>query len=550
LRATIRHRISQPPYRDADVNSRAIKIAEWIVAILLSGAVLFVFFVRATHAGALWRDECDSVELARMPTFADVLHNLKFTSFPILFPATIRLFTNLFGTSDATLRAFGFLIGVAFIIVAWFNARTNRGEVPLLLPALAGLNLTFLTDGTWIRGYGLGSVLLILAFALTAMFVARPSVVRLIAAFIAYIVCMQSLYFTAALVPALLLAAFAIFLFRRQFKWALGVCVVAAICAVSYIPQLLTYREIKDWTILLRYPITPQLIWKEFLIACGNPVPFVGIVWLALASMSILGAAIILVRRTDRAQFGTAPLFALLTIAIATTTYYTFLGITHTAPQTRYHIAYLCLLAAALELIVTALCLYPFVRIARLLVVVALGIFLPITAWSRITQRETTVDLLAKNLERYAAAEDLIVVNPWFLGPSFSWYYHGTTRWMTLPELSEKRIHRYDQIKTKMEQTDAIADLKQAIMKTLQSGNRVWLVGGAQPTEQNGPLSLAPAPDPVFAWSSQAYTYAWSMQIGAFVQQHVVDGEVVLTPAKQVSINENIPLVIARGWRD
>ncbi len=121
---------------------------------------------------------------------------------------------------------------------------------------------------------------------------------------------------------------------------------------------------------------------------------------------------------------------------------------------------------------------------------------------------------------------------------------------MTLPELSEKRIHRYDLIKTKMEEADAIADLRSAISKTLQSGNRVWLVGGAQPSEEKGPLSLSPAPDPVFGWSSQAYTYAWSMQIGAFVQQHVVDGEVVISPPKNISINENIPLLIARGWRD
>jgi len=41
------------------VNPKLIKYAEWIVAILLSATVLFVFFVRATHAGGLWREECD-----------------------------------------------------------------------------------------------------------------------------------------------------------------------------------------------------------------------------------------------------------------------------------------------------------------------------------------------------------------------------------------------------------------------------------------------------------------------------------------------------------
>ena len=59
-----------------NVNSRLIKAAEWTVAILVSATVLFVFFTRATHAGGLWRDECDSVELARLPTFSDMIHNL------------------------------------------------------------------------------------------------------------------------------------------------------------------------------------------------------------------------------------------------------------------------------------------------------------------------------------------------------------------------------------------------------------------------------------------------------------------------------------------
>src|SRR5438067_13225924 len=40
---------------------------EWIVAIALSAVVLFLLVVRATHAGALWRDEAESAQSARMP---------------------------------------------------------------------------------------------------------------------------------------------------------------------------------------------------------------------------------------------------------------------------------------------------------------------------------------------------------------------------------------------------------------------------------------------------------------------------------------------------
>src|SRR6516162_5596535 len=121
---TIRGGHFQSHSQGANVNPKILKYAEWSVAILLSALVLFLLGIRATHAGALWRDECDSLELARLPAFADIVHNLKFTSFPILFPATVRVFTSLFGTSDASLRCFGFLIGAALLAVAWFNTRS------------------------------------------------------------------------------------------------------------------------------------------------------------------------------------------------------------------------------------------------------------------------------------------------------------------------------------------------------------------------------------------------------------------------------------------
>ncbi len=534
------------------MNSKSIKHAEWIVAILLSVTVLFLLFVHATHAGALWRDECDSVKLARLPTFADVLQNLKFTSFPILFPTTIRIFTNLFGTSDASLRCFGFLVGLALLAVGWFNARRANGDVPLILPALLGLNITFLTVGTGIRGYGLGGVFVALAFGLTAMFVARPNALRLIAMFVSYLASMQCLYFDAALVPALLLAAFAICVFRRQFKWALALCLVAAICALSYIPKFLTYFEIREWAIALQRPTALIELGQAFKLACGDPVSVALFIWLAILLFSILGAAWVSLKKwhVDSVAESNLLVFGALTIVIVGPIYFVFLWTLHNLPETRYYVALLCLLAAAAELVIGMLSRFVWVRYGRLLVVIGLAASLPIFAWPEILKRDTTMDFLARGLERYAQPEDLIVVNPWFLAPSFSWYYHGQVHWMTVPELSEKRIHRYDLMKARMEMVDGLVDLRSAISQTLQAGNRVWLVGGAQPSEEKGPLSLSAAPDPQFGWSGQAYTYAWSNQLGMFLHQHVADGEVVVGPMNGVNKHENIPLLIARGWRE
>jgi len=101
-----------------------------------------------------------------------------------------------------------------------------------------------------------------------------------------------------------------------------------------------------------------------------------------------------------------------------------------------------------------------------------------------------------------------------------------------------------------MQTPDALADIRSAISETLRSGNRVWLVGGAQLPQQGEPFILGPAPDPHFGWDSGMYDYAWATQLGSFLQQHVIDGEVVLSPIGGVNQNENVPLLIARGWRD
>jgi len=485
-----------------------------------------------------------------MPTFADIVHNLKFTSFPILFPTTVRVFTSLFGTSDAALRCFGFLVGAGLLVVAWLNAR-NRDDVPLILPALVGLNVTFLTAGTWIRGYGLGSVLVTLGFGLTVLFVAHPTILRLVVMFVCYIASMQTLYFPAAVIPSFLLAAFAVSLFRRQFKWAFALCLVAAICGLSYIPKFLTYFEIRDWVLALQRKTTPGELWREFMMACGEPTQVAPWIWLAILAMSIFGAIWIVAAKSRRdSTSANVFVFAVLTIILATPMYLVFLWTLHNIPETRYYLTLLCILAAVVELIVGLLAQFAWIRIARLILTICLTAVLPVLAWPKITEPETNIDLLAKNLQTYAREGDLIIVNRWFLAPGFNWYYHGPAQWMTLPELNEKRIHRYDLLIAKMQTPDALADIRAAISQTLQSGNRVWLVGGAQLTQQGEPFVLGPAPNPQYGWDSGMYDYSWATLLGAFLQQHVVDGEVVLSPLPGVNSNENVPLLIARGWRD
>src|SRR4051812_38833192 len=87
-----------------------IRRAEWVVALLLTVIVLFLIVVRVTHAGALWRDECETLQVSRMPTLAEIHRTLEYTSLPLPFVLLLRDYTSVFGTTDFALRAIGLVV--------------------------------------------------------------------------------------------------------------------------------------------------------------------------------------------------------------------------------------------------------------------------------------------------------------------------------------------------------------------------------------------------------------------------------------------------------
>jgi hypothetical protein len=547
-----RNQREQPSVNEKILKVEAVKRVELITAILLSAVVLFILIARATHAGGLWRDESDSVQLALMTTWGDMLEHLQFTSFPVLFPAVIRVYATLFGTSDISLRCFGLMVGVAFVCIAWWHSRTLFNEAPLLSLALIGLNTTFLTVGTWIRGYGLGSVLMVLAFTLTAKLLLQPTARWFAAVLLAYLASMQCLFFDGVLAPAMALAVATVWVFRGRLKPALTLTGVVAVCIITYIPYIKTVSRAKEWGDVQKYPTSFEMLWNNLNAACGAPPWIMPLLWHIIFLALVIGAVwrLKVIWRHQPGVESSLLLFGLLTSLISIAGYYAFLHWLHTLPWPRYFLALICLVAVSVDLIIATLSRFHWVRIARVSLVIALLILLPWAAWPQIILRETNIDLVAEMIDRQASPNDLVVVNPWYLGVSFNRYYHGHTRWITSPELTEHRIHRYDLLKAKMLESDPLSDTKSAIRQTLESGNRVWIVGGAPPPVNDLPLWLHPAPDPIYGWDVVSYTNVWCMQLGALLRTHVVKGDVVLGRATGINANENVPLLVADGWRD
>jgi hypothetical protein len=531
----------------------AVKRTEWIIAILLSLIVLFLLIARAKHAGGLWRDECAAVQLARMPSFADIARNFQHEAFPLLFPATIRAWTNVFGTSDAALRCFGLAVGVMLVCVVWFNSRVIGSGVPLLSLTLIGLNTSFLTWGTSIRGYGFGSVLIVLAFGLILKVILEPTLIRITVTSLVCLASVHCLLHNTVLLLTIGLSAVTLCLVRHQLKRAIVILGVGMLCLTSLLPYAGPYSSGSAWNIVVISTVTLSSLWSELNSALGKPSPIIAWVWY-ISVLTLIGGSVwrlYVIRHNKASQELDFLLFGILVSITSVIGYYVFLRVLSYTTRAWYYLALISALGAALDLLAANLSKIGWIRLARLTFAIMALIGLPLADWPKIIERQTSIDIVAHKLEESAAPADLIVVSPWQFGIPFSWYYHGATPWVTLPVISDHQIHRYDLFKAKMVSPRPIDDVANLIGATLRSGRHVWLVGGIKlPPDGEAALSLPPAPNSKFGWDNVAYMESWKQQMGVFVHAHALRGNWVSLAAGTVNNLESVPLAVVQGWRD
>jgi len=166
-----------------------------------------------------------------------------------------------------------------------------------------------------------------------------------------------------------------------------------------------------------------------------------------------------------------------LAMVIAIGAYYVFLEMLSRFTRPWHYLPLIALVAVTLDCAIQFLWKTTWMRVVRLTVVIIIAGTLLVPAWQKVQVRQTNVDLVIQELEKFSSAEDFILVEPWFYGVSFDRYYRGTANWMTLPAIADHQKHRYDLVKAKMGSSNPIDDILHNVANTLQSGNRVWVVG-------------------------------------------------------------------------
>ena len=540
---------------EGDAPGEDLRRAEWGVAIILCLLAVLFHIGFLTQAGALWRDEVNTAEFARMASVDEIYSFLKYDGFPPLVALLVRGWAAAGGGSDDSgLRVFGLAVGLAFLGALWLACRSLRCPTPLFSLALIGLSPIAVRAVDSIRPYGLGMVLIVATMALLWKAIESPSAKRFVGAGVLAVLSVQCMYQNAFLLLGICMAGTLVSVRRTDLKTAGAVVLVGAAAALSLLPYRATIAAAQSWNVVIQTPTNVTQLLSVLIEAVSPGGPATAVPWLVLAI--VCGWAVVrsLRSRSSPGQNPARPgavLFSGAVVVASTAAFLVALASTKLQTQPWYYVPLLAILAPALDAGAWAAATTKVWKIARLVLAVAIAAAMAVSGWAQVTERRTNADIVASLVGKEAAAQDLILVNPWYYGVTFRRYYKGPANWMTLPPLEDLRIHRYDLLKAAMARPNPIDPVLEKVTETLKSGHRLWLIGVfPDPRDVEEPAPLPPAPRASSGWYCAPYIITWGRQVSYLLKSHVLQADVLPTGAgRPVNPYENLPVVVVSGWR-
>ncbi len=530
-----------------------IRRIEWGVAVAAIAAILFLHLSFLGHAGALWRDEANSVNLASMSP-REFGENLQFDSFPVFWFAVLRAWIALGpGSSDLGLRILGLLLGVGVLASLIWNSRRFWSAPPLIGMALLGCSAAVIAYGDSVRGYGLGMLTGLLSLGALFALANRPGPRTLAFAAVSSLLSVHALYYNAAIVLAGCAGGAALALKRKEPRTVVLMGATGLVTALSLLVYAGTIRSQQSWNFLVKRDVGLAWIWTKFVEATSSTAPAFPWIWVASAALALSVAALVLLRPSAGIPEARrdAVLFCGVALATGVLAYVAFLLKLSYLMQPWYFLALLALVGSTVDGILVPAEGSASLRLSRAAAAAVLVGLSFRGTWSMTHVRKTNLDRVAATLRAEAGATDFIVVSPWYCGIPFARYYDGPAAWATLPPLNEHRVHRYDLLTHAMKDPDAMAPVLARIESTLRSGGRVFWVGGLSvPPEGTLPPRLPPPEQAAWGWSEGPYYEGWTLQAGHLLQSRAARAQrVIVQNDGPVSPFEDLPVTRIEGWR-
>ena len=526
---------------------------EYVLALFASLLALVMYVAFFLNAGALWRDEINSVNLASAPSLGAIFRLAEFDSFPLLWTLLLRVWIAIAGAGDTALRLAGVLGVVSVLAAVWIAARATGGAAPVVSLAIVAVHPEILRWCASVRAFGLGACLAVLVLVALIRAVESPTRARVLLAVAATVCSVQVLFQNAVFVAIAVAGAMLLALIRGEARRIWIPVAIGAAGALSLLPYLGVIERVGEWSPLLAEPSTIPSIIGKLVEVVGAASPISVAVWAILATAAVAGGARALLRRAvkparelDRGRaivFAALALFAPLVFAL-------FLVRLGYRTQSWYYVGLLVFVAVCLD---TALRASLRERVFRVATVALAGVALVAgagQAWRALHEPQTIIDRVAARLSADAQPGDLVVVYPWFYALTLDRYYHGPAEVVTVPPLEDRTLHRYDLVKKRMLEEHAIAPVLDRMHAVLEAGGQVWLVGSFSSTPPGrGRPRLGTPPRAGTGWSVGPDMWLWSTETGDFIGTHATSGRLVYEPEEGVAPNERPTLAVVKGFR-
>ena len=508
----------------------------------------------ALSAGALWRDEANSIRQARLPTWTALVGSLEFDSFPALYPSILRLWSSFPpAASDAGLRFLGLLIGLTILASFIPVARMLGTRWPIVALVLLGTSSLWISEGDSIRPYGLSLALLLWTFGLMGRVAAGHTGRSLSGAVLFAVLAVQASYTNAIFVGAICLCASGVTLVRGDRRTALLSLAPGGVAAITLSPYIGVLRRAQDWAVIvgtrpdwkqllreLMFPCTPMMLlaWLIFLIPALMRLP---------AALRDVGEA----GRPGRPALAYAGSVFLVGLAAQLL----FIQASGLPLFPRYFLPVSMFGAFTLDLILAEVNprWLATAAVASLLLSAwpdpATLLLRPWPPWAELTMRHTNVDGIAAVLSSRTSPGDLVIVSPWFLATSFQRYYGGDAAWMSIPELERAPMMRYDLVKRAMLNNYGVSGTEPVLRDVLRRGGTLWFVSQRRWTDfsrTEPPEPPAPARSPGGADYVRFRSY-WEREIEYRLNSCCIRSEIASNGTAPTRDEEDLILTL---WRE
>jgi hypothetical protein len=505
------------------------------VIITIFAIILHIHFLR--HAGGLWRDEANLVNVAERST----LSGMATDSFPVLMPVLVHAWEiSAFGRTDIGLRCLGLLLGLGLAGMLWASSWVLHRQPPLFGLALFALNVTAIIYGDSLRAYGLGGIFAIALVPAAWRLLARPSPASLLVFTLVAVLGVQSIFFDIPLVFAACAGVTWVAWRRRQWQpaaLALTGGAVAALTLLPYWPEKITE---------LQHPCT--LLHNGFHLNNLDKAPGFPFVWLALLLFAAWIAWVSWLAKNGP-EHTDCGLFLGVTLAAACAGFLVFCWLGRLPTHRWYFIPLMGMMAACFD------GCWPLapggIRKLGLGFVLAFALVAIPSAFQELRWRFTTVDLLAGEIGKRAVAGDYAVVSPWYDGISFNRYCPPDLPWATVPPVDDHLTHRYDLVDAQLQNPRALDPVLEKIVPTLKAGNSVWFITEAEDLADEEPPPNAAASPADRGEASVLRSQLLETQVMDFLRHHAADfGKIAAPHLHGVGNTLETPnLYLAKGWK-